>query len=135
VRIQREGRGLGQKKKEKREEDAHHAHTLLASPHGLPPFPSLSPPPPCSAAVRDIGQLFGAEVVDVGSRHIIFQLTSWSRRIDAFVRMLEPWGIIEVARSGVVALLRSPVAGSLADQIRTPKEANNTPDASQLPPG
>jgi len=40
------------------------------------------------AAVRDIGDLFGAEVVDVGSSHVIFQLTSWSRRIDAFIRML-----------------------------------------------
>ncbi len=87
------------------------------------------------AAVRDIGQLFGAEVVDVGSRHIVFQLTSWSRRIDAFVRMMEPWGIIEVARSGVVAMLRSPVAGSLADQIRTPKDNGAAVDASQLPPG
>jgi len=86
-------------------------------------------------AVRDVGQLFGAEVVDVGSRHIIFQLTSWSRRIDAFIRMLEPWGIIEVARSGVVAMLRSPVAGSSMDPIRLPREATATPDASQLPPG
>ena len=86
------------------------------------------------ASVRDVGALFGAEVVDVGSRHITFQLTSWSRRIDAFVRMLEPWGIIEVARSGVVAMLRSPVSGTQDAQIRTPSAAN-APDASQLPPG
>lgn len=83
------------------------------------------------AAVRDLGALFGAEVVDVGSRHIVFQLTSWSRRIDAFVKMLEPWGVIEVARSGVVAMLRSPVAGSLAISERKKEEV----DVSALPPG
>ncbi len=106
--------------------------SLSLSP-SLPLFPSF----PCSAAVRDIGALFGAEIVDVGSRHIVFQLTSWSRRIDAFIRMLEPWGIIEVARSGVVAMLRSPVAGSKTELIRTPKEktSSSTPYASQLPPG
>jgi acetolactate synthase-1/3 small subunit len=94
----------------------------------LPPFRIRN-----RASVRDIGALFGAEVVDVGSRHIVFQLTSWSRRIDAFVRTLEPYGVIEVARSGVVAMLRSPVAGSMTEQIRRPKEG--APDASQLPPG
>lgn len=83
------------------------------------------------AAVRDLGQLFGAEVVDVGSRHIIFQLTSWSRRIDAFVRILEPWGVIEVARSGVVAMLRSPVAGSLTIKEERKEEV----DIASLPPG
>ena len=83
------------------------------------------------AAVRDLGALFGAEVVDVGSRHIVFQLTSWSRRIDAFVKMLEPWGVIEVARSGVVAMLRSPVAGSLALAEKKKEEV----DVSALPPG
>lgn len=82
------------------------------------------------AAVRDLGQLFGAEVVDVGSRHIVFQLTSWSRRVDAFIRMLEPYGVIEVARSGIVAMLRSPVAGGKAERLEMP-----TMDASQLPPG
>ena len=84
--------------------------------------------------MRDLGQLFGAEVVDVGTRHIVLQLTSWSRRIDAFIRMLEPFGIIEVARSGVVAMLRSPVAGSLADKLRAPTTAAKMDD-SQLPPG
>jgi len=83
------------------------------------------------AAVRDLGALFGAETVDVGSRHIIFQLTSWSRRVDAFVKMLEPWGVIEVARSGVVAMLRSPVAGSLALAERKKEDV----DVSALPPG
>jgi acetolactate synthase I/III small subunit len=85
------------------------------------------------AAVRDVGELFGAEVVDVGSSHVVFQLTSWSRRIDAFVRMLEPFGVIEVARSGVVAMMRSPVGGGMSE--RMPKEAASAPDASQLPPG
>ena len=82
------------------------------------------------ASVRDLGALFGAEVVDVGSRHITFQLTSWSRRIDAFVRMCEPWGVIEVARSGVVAMLRSPVSGH---QTRTREKG--VIDVSALPPG
>ena len=53
-----------------------------------PTYRELLEAQPHRAAVRDVGQLFGAEVVDVGSRHIIFQLTSWSRRIDAFVRMV-----------------------------------------------
>lgn len=71
----------------------------------------------------------------MGSRHIVLQLTSWSRRIDAFVRMLEPWGVIEVARSGVVAMLRSPVSGTEAQEIATPTAAGSTVDASALPPG
>jgi acetolactate synthase small subunit len=105
-----------------------------SSPDGRPSYQELLAAQSHKASVRDLGQLFGAEVVDVGSRHITFQLTSWSRRIDAFIRMLEPWGIIEVARSGVVAMLRSPVSGTRSEQIRTPS-AVAAPDASQLPPG
>jgi acetolactate synthase-1/3 small subunit len=102
---------------------------------GRPSYKELLAAQSHKLAVRDLGQLFGAEVVDVGSRHIVFQLTSWSRRVDAFIRMLEPWGIIEVARSGVVAMLRSPVAGSYEDKILIPASKANIPDASQLPPG
>ena len=38
-------------------------------------------------------KLFGGEVVDVGSDHITVGLTSWPRRIDAFIQMLKPFGM------------------------------------------
>jgi len=89
---------------------------------------------PHRAAVRDIGQLFGAEVVDVGTYHITFQLTSWSKRVEAFIASLQPFGIIETARSGVVAMLRSNVAGTESDSIPTPA-TDRLSDAAALPPG
>ena len=102
-----------------------------ASPKGRPGYRALIDAQPHRAAVRDVGTLFGAEVVDVGSRHIVFQLTAWSRRIDAFITMLEPWGLIEVARSGVVAMLRSPVTGTEGEAVVT----GGAVDAASLPPG
>ncbi len=98
-----------------------------------PSYAALIAAQPHRAAVRELGSLFAAEVVDVGNRHVVFQLTSWPRRVDAFLRLLQPWGIIEVARSGVVAMLRSPVSGTYSDRIATPKAAVH--DAASLPPG
>ena len=89
---------------------------------------------PHRAAVRDIGTLFGAEVVDVGTHHITYMLTSWSKRIEAFITSLQPFGIIETARSGVVAMLRSNVAGTEVDSIPTPA-THAVVDATALPPG
>ena len=79
-------------------------------------------------------ELFGAEVVDVGTHHITFQLTSWSKRVEAFITSLQPFGIIETARSGVVAVLRSNVAGTETDSIPTPVAAKEAA-ATALPPG
>lgn len=101
------------------------------NPQSRPTYRELLDAQTHKAAVRDLGALFGAEVVDVGSRHITFQLTSWSRRVDAFIRMLEPMGIIEVARSGMVAMLRSSVTGTEKVTATT----NATIDAANLPPG
>jgi acetolactate synthase-1/3 small subunit len=104
-----------------------------SSPHARLGYDELIAAQAHKASVRDLGALFGAEVVDVGSRHITYQLTSWSRRIDAFIRMLEPWGIIEVARSGMVAMLRSPVSGTPQSALK--RQAATVVDAASLPPG
>lgn len=61
------------------------------------------------AAVTELGKLYGGETVDVGREHVTIQLVSWPRRVDAFIRMLQPFGIIECARTGMVALPRSRV--------------------------
>jgi hypothetical protein len=67
-------------------------------------------------AVRDIGELFGAEVVDVGTRHIVFQLTSWSRRIEAFITALEPF----VSQATVTHIRRMAAAAPKAGKAPPP---------------
>ena len=74
--------------------------------------------------------LFGSTVVDVGTDQMIVELVSWSRRIDAFIRTMKPYGVIEVARSGAITMPRVPVAGQLEDE----GSPNQATDISSLPP-
>lgn len=51
-------------------------------------------------AISDLCKLFEGHVVDIGSEHMILELSSWSRRVNAFLKMLKPFGIIEATRTG-----------------------------------
>lgn len=75
--------------------------------------------------------LFGSTVVDVGTDQMIVELVSWSRRIDAFIRTMKPYGVIEVARSGAITMPRVPVAGQIDGDEGSPNQAT---DISALPP-
>ncbi len=75
--------------------------------------------------------MFGGSVVDVGTDQMIIELVSWSRRIDAFIRTMKPYGVIEVARSGAITMPRVPVAGQLDSDEGAPGQAT---DLSALPP-
>ncbi len=52
---------------------------------------------------------YGGRVVDAGPEHVIFELASDPARIDGFLELLEPHGLLELARSGPVAMRRRPV--------------------------
>jgi acetolactate synthase-1/3 small subunit len=54
-------------------------------------------------------------------------------RIDSFLKLIMPFGILESARTGLMALPRSPLFGP--DEESQVKEADEIVDASQLPPG
>jgi acetolactate synthase-1/3 small subunit len=54
-------------------------------------------------------------------------------RIDSFLKLIAPFGILESARTGLMALPRSPLYGP--DEDGPLKEADEVVDASQLPPG
>jgi acetolactate synthase-1/3 small subunit len=82
-------------------------------------------------AVIQTSKLFGGVVVDVGSDQMIIELVSWQRRIDAFIRTMKPFGVIEVARSGAITMPRVPVAGGADHDDDTPNQAT---DVSALPP-
>jgi acetolactate synthase-1/3 small subunit len=55
-------------------------------------------------------------------------------RIDSFLKLIAPFGILESARTGLMALPRSPLYGPNEDTVLH-KDADEVVDASQLPPG
>ena len=56
--------------------------------------------------VLETAQLFRAKVVDVAQDAVTIEATGTRDKLDAFIRMLEPFGIKELVQSGMVALGR-----------------------------
>jgi acetolactate synthase-1/3 small subunit len=52
--------------------------------------------------------LFRAKVVDVSSESLTIEATGTPGKLEALLRVLEPYGIRELAQSGVVSLSRGP---------------------------
>jgi acetolactate synthase-1/3 small subunit len=52
--------------------------------------------------------LFRAKIVDVTTDSLTIEATGTPAKLEAFMRVLEPYGIRELAQSGVVSLSRGP---------------------------
>jgi acetolactate synthase-1/3 small subunit len=62
------------------------------------------------AEITGIVEPFRAAVVDVGRTSLIVQATGNKEKNDALIELLRPYGVKEIARTGVTALVRSQVA-------------------------
>src|SRR3954469_1061493 len=68
--------------------------------------------------VLEVVQLFRAKVVDVAADAVTIEATGTADKLDAFIRVLEPYGIRELVQSGMVAVGRG--ARSITDRtLRT----------------
>ena len=52
------------------------------------------------AAVNTLSAQFGAKIVDVSENSVIVELSAKSHRVEAFISLLRPFGILESARTG-----------------------------------
>ena len=55
-----------------------------------------------------LAEVFRARVVDATSESFIFEITGASDKIDQFVSLMVPLGLVEVSRTGVAAIARGP---------------------------
>ena len=55
-----------------------------------------------------IADIFRARVVDSTLDSFTFEVTGSSGKLDAFIGLMEPLGLIDVSRTGVVAIARGP---------------------------
>jgi acetolactate synthase-1/3 small subunit len=55
-----------------------------------------------------LADAFRARVVDASAESFVFELTGRSDKIDGFVALMLPLGLVEVSRTGIVAISRGP---------------------------
>lgn len=53
-----------------------------------------------------IADIFRARAVDSTTKSFVFEITGSSEKIDAFINLMQPLGLIEISRTGVVAIAR-----------------------------
>lgn len=79
--------------------------------------------------VHELVDIFRARIVDVGPAHVMIEISGQERKIEAFIDIMRPFGIIELVRTGRVALLRS--ASSSEDlEVEQPASAEPPPEAT-----
>ena len=54
----------------------------------------------------ELAQIFDAQVVDVSPNSVLFSVTGQPRKINDFLELIRPFGLVEMAKSGRIALSR-----------------------------
>lgn len=57
-------------------------------------------------SIIEIANLFRAKSVDIAEDSIMLELTGKPEKIDSFISLLKPFGIVKMVRSGITALER-----------------------------
>jgi acetolactate synthase I/III small subunit len=55
-----------------------------------------------------LANAFRARVIDAGTESFVFEITGASEKIESFINLMLPLGLVEVSRTGIVAIARGP---------------------------
>jgi len=87
--------------------------------------------------VIELANLFRAKVVDVAKNSVIIELAGTEEKVEAFVELMKPYGITELARTGVIAMQRGMQIGRenhAGETSKTRKRSLDAPATAALPP-
>ncbi|MBB34564.1 MAG: acetolactate synthase small subunit [Hirschia sp.] len=59
-----------------------------------------------------ISEIFRANVIDTTNESFVFEITGASTKIDQFAELMEPLGLVEMSRTGVLSLQRGAEPGA-----------------------
>jgi acetolactate synthase-1/3 small subunit len=59
------------------------------------------------AEIRELVQIFRGRVVDVAPEGVIVEISGQEKKIEAFIDLMRPFGIVELVRTGRIAMVRN----------------------------
>ena len=65
-----------------------------------------APPGPKRSEIRELVEIFRAKIVDVGPEELMIEISGRESKIEAFIQRMRPYGILELVRTGRIAMVR-----------------------------
>ena len=56
--------------------------------------------------IRELAEVFRGKVVDVANSEVVVEVSGQERKVEAFVNLMRPYGIVELVRTGRIAIVR-----------------------------
>ncbi|HWP40196.1 MAG TPA: acetolactate synthase small subunit [Tepidisphaeraceae bacterium] len=87
--------------------------------------------------VIEIVNLFRGKIVDVAKNSLIVELAGTEQKIEALIELLTPYGIKELARTGVIAMARGTQTARDESAVEKPRQRKRSLGAASgaaLPP-
>lgn len=60
--------------------------------------------------IRELADIFRGRIVDVDDDEVIVEISGQEKKVVAFIELMRPFGIVELARTGRLAMIRGGVA-------------------------
>jgi acetolactate synthase-1/3 small subunit len=67
---------------------------------------SVKSTPPQRSEIALLVEMFRGRVVDIGPATMMIEISGQEQKIEAFIELMRPYGIVELARTGRIALVR-----------------------------
>ena len=64
--------------------------------------------------LREIGGIYKAKIIDLSPTSMVFELTGEPDKIDAFLKMMDGFEILEMCRTGITAIERGGLSENLS---------------------
>jgi len=61
----------------------------------------------CRSEIRELVEIFRGRIVDVGPSELMIEISGKENKVQAFIRAMQPYEIIELVRTGRIAMVRS----------------------------
>jgi acetolactate synthase-1/3 small subunit len=76
----------------------------------------LQAPPGKRSELRELAEIFRGRIVDVAPEAVIVEISGQERKLEAFIDLMRPFGIVELVRTGRIAMVRGCQRRNHADR-------------------
>jgi acetolactate synthase I/III small subunit len=66
----------------------------------------VTAPPGKRSEIAELADIFRGRIVDVAPEMVIIEISGPERKVEAFIEMMRPFGIVELVRTGRIAMIR-----------------------------